>query len=149
MALQSFCSGYLASYVRTRNIIFEARLFWFMVQIKEGGILHLKRACFALRLIEREEHNIWSALNDSKIGGKVTRAKWRVTVQCGLVIVHSPTYFKKIESGRVSETLGFHNWNWSLRANPDQTVVLDSKSFSMGKQARMVGPCFKCRPSVI
>ena len=48
----------LDSQVRMRNIIFEACLFWFMAQIKERRILHLKRACFALLLIEREEHFI-------------------------------------------------------------------------------------------
>ena len=32
VAFRSFRPGYLASYFRTRNIIFEASLFWFMAQ---------------------------------------------------------------------------------------------------------------------
>ena len=54
---------------RTRNVTFEARLFWFMAYRRvnmlhlkrascglrpiEGGTLLLKRACFGLWLIER------------------------------------------------------------------------------------------------
>ena len=42
--------GYLAPYLRQRNIIFEVSLFG--LWLKERGILHLKRVCFAFWLIE-------------------------------------------------------------------------------------------------
>ena len=44
------------------------------------GILHLMCACFPVWLIERGYY-IWSALNDSNIGGLVTGAKWLRDVQ--------------------------------------------------------------------
>ena len=70
--------GNLTPYSRTRNIIFEARLFRFMAYRR--GILHLMCPYFPVWLIERG-HYIWSALNDSKIGGLVTGAKWLGDVQ--------------------------------------------------------------------
>ena len=51
--LKSSRPGYLAHYVRTRNIIFKASLLVFGLWLKERGILHLKSVCFALWLIER------------------------------------------------------------------------------------------------
>ena len=63
------------------------------------GILHLMCACFPVWLIERGYY-IYSALNDSKIGGLVTGAKWLGDVQ---IVGKALAFSKRSDSGERCE----------------------------------------------